>query len=86
LYNSLSAYLQLISSSLGVSFIRFCDISVFLEGNVIDLGTYKLQVVEACSGLRYLFPLASFGFLCAYFFHGKWWMRNSHQQTHKNKE
>jgi exosortase len=50
LYNSLSAYLQLISSSLGVSFIRFCDISVFLEGNVIDLGTYKLQVVEACSG------------------------------------
>jgi len=29
---------------------------VYLEGNVIDLGVYKLQVVEACSGLRYLYP------------------------------
>jgi hypothetical protein len=32
---------------------------------VIDLGTYKLQVVEACSGLRYLFPLVSLSFMAA---------------------
>lgn len=75
LYNNLSSYLQLISSNLGVAIIRFFDISVFLEGNVIDLGSYKLQVVEACSGLRYLFPLTSFGFLCSYFFQAKFWMR-----------
>ena len=74
LYNNLSSFLQLISSSMGVAFIRFCDISVNLQGNVIDLGAYQLQVVEACSGLQYLFPLASFGFLCAYFFRGSWWM------------
>jgi len=48
---------------------------VFLEGNVIDLGAYKLQVVEACSGLRYLFPLASFGFLVAYLFQAPLWQR-----------
>ncbi|MFW5444467.1 MAG: VPLPA-CTERM-specific exosortase XrtD [Methylococcaceae bacterium] len=75
LYNTLSSQLQLISSQLGVAVIRLMDISVFLQGNVIDLGVYKLQVVEACSGLRYLFPLASFGFLCAYFFRAKFWMR-----------
>ncbi len=75
LYNNLSSQLQLISSQLGVAVIRLFDISVFLQGNVIDLGTYKLQVVEACSGLRYLFPLTSFGFLCAYFFKAKFWMR-----------
>ncbi len=75
LYNSLSSQLQLISSQLGVMVIRWLDISVFLQGNVIDLGVYKLQVVEACSGLRYLFPLTSFGFLCAYFFRAKFWMR-----------
>ncbi len=75
LYNSLSSQLQLISSQLGVMVIRLFDISVFLQGNVIDLGVYKLQVVEACSGLRYLFPLTSFGFLCAYFFRAKLWMR-----------
>jgi len=63
------------SSEIGVAVIRLFDISVFLEGNVIDLGSYKLQVVEACSGLRYLFPLMSFAFICAYIFKGKFWMR-----------
>ncbi len=76
LYNNLSSNLQLISSQLGVAVIRLFDISVFLQGNVIDLGNYQLQVVEACSGLRYLFPLTSFGFLCAYFFRAKLWMRS----------
>ena len=73
--NNLSAKLQLISSWLGVEFIRACDIMVYLEGNVIDLGTYKLQVVDACSGLRYLFPLASLSFLCAYLFKGPFWQK-----------
>ena len=67
LYNSLSLELQLISSSFGVWFIRLLGISVFLDGNIIDMGEYQLQVVEACSGLRYLFPLMSFGFIGAYF-------------------
>lgn len=71
----LTAKLQLISSALGVSFIRFCQIPVFLEGNVIDLGVYKLQVVEACSGLRYLFPLMSLGFITAYFYRTSFWKR-----------
>jgi len=73
--NNLSAKLQLISSWLGVEFIRACDIMVYLEGNVIDLGGYKLQVVDACSGLRYLFPLASLSFLCAYLFKGPFWQK-----------
>ncbi len=55
--NSLSLQMQLWSSWLGVAFIRMAGISVFLEGNVIDLGTLQLQVAEACDGLRYLFPL-----------------------------
>ena len=67
--------LQLVSSELGVALIRLFGISVFLEGNVIDLGSYKLAVVEACSGLRYLFPLMVLGCLSAYFFQGSWWKR-----------
>ena len=55
--------------------IRAAGLPVFLEGNVIDLGTYQLQVAEACSGMRYLFPLMSFGFLCAVLFRGRWWQR-----------
>jgi exosortase D (VPLPA-CTERM-specific) len=72
---SLSANLQLLSSKLGVSFIRWCQIPVYLEGNVIDLGGFKLQVVEACSGLRYLFPLLSLGFICGYLFEAEFWKR-----------
>ncbi|WP_428423358.1 VPLPA-CTERM-specific exosortase XrtD [Methylibium sp.] len=71
----LSQQLQLVSSQLGVALIRLLGIGVFLEGNVIDLGSYKLQVVEACSGLRYLFPLFALGFLAAYFFKGALWKR-----------
>ncbi len=75
LYNNLSSYLQLISSEIGVSFIRAAGISVFLEGNVIDLGSMRLQVVEACSGLRYLFPLMTLAFIVAYFYKGAFWKR-----------
>ncbi len=72
---NLSTKLQLLSSQLGVWFMRLFDISVFLEGNVIDLGGYKLQVAEACDGLRYLFPLMTLGFLMAYFYKGATWKR-----------
>ena len=75
LYQNFSAQLQLLSSKIGVWFIRLVGISVYLEGNVIDLGTYKLQVAEACSGLRYLFPLMTIGFLMAYFFKAAFWKR-----------
>ena len=71
----LSFRLQLISSQLGVFFIRMFGVSVYLTGNVIDLGNYKLQVAEACSGLRYLYPLLSFGFLAAYLFQARLWQR-----------
>lgn len=75
LLNNLSSQLQLISSIIGVEVIRLFDISVFLEGNVIDLGVYKLQVVEACSGLNYLFPLMTLAFISAYFFTGAFWKK-----------
>ena len=72
---SLSLKLQLISSQLGAFFIRLFQVPVYLDGNIIDLGTYKLQVVDACSGLRYLFPLLSLSFLAAYLFHAPIWQR-----------
>ncbi len=71
----LTLKLQLISSQLGVFFIRLFQIPVYLDGNIIDMGVYKLQVVEACSGLRYLYPLLSLSFLAAYLFNGRWWQR-----------
>jgi exosortase D (VPLPA-CTERM-specific) len=75
LFNNLSAQLQLISSEIGVAVIRLFGVSVYLEGNVIDLGTFKLQVVEACSGLRYLFPLLALSIIASYFYQAAVWKR-----------
>jgi exosortase D (VPLPA-CTERM-specific) len=75
IFNNLSGKLQLISSEIGVHIIRWFGISVYLEGNVIDLGDYRLQVVEACSGLRYLFPLGSLAFISVYLYRVEFWKR-----------
>lgn len=72
-YWKLTIVLQLISSQLGVAFIELAGIPVFLEGNVIDLGVYQLQVAEACSGLRYLFPILSFSYLFGILYRGPFW-------------
>jgi exosortase D (VPLPA-CTERM-specific) len=72
-YWQLTIFLQLVSSEIGVWLVRLAGIPVFLEGNVIDLGVYKLQVAEACSGLRYLFPILSFSYLVGILYRGPFW-------------
>jgi exosortase D (VPLPA-CTERM-specific) len=73
LYWKVTLGLQFVSSELGVQFVRLMGVPVFLEGNVIDLGVYKLQVAEACSGLRYLFPIMSFSYVFAVLYRGPTW-------------
>ncbi len=73
--NNLSTELQLLSSKLGVALIRAFGVSVTLDGNVIDLGTHKLEVAAACDGLRYLFPLITLSFVMAYFYRAPLWKR-----------
>lgn len=72
----LTAELQLVSSKLGVWFIRLFGGSVYLEGNVLDMGAgTKLLVAEACAGLRYLFPLMSLGAIAGLLMQAPLWMR-----------
>jgi exosortase D (VPLPA-CTERM-specific) len=65
--------LKLLSTRLGELFLRAVNISVFVQGNVIDLGVTQLQVVDACAGLRYILPLLALGVLLAYFFERTRW-------------
>ncbi|MFO0697957.1 MAG: VPLPA-CTERM-specific exosortase XrtD [Nitrospira sp.] len=74
-YANLSGQLQLWSSSFGVGWLQLVGVMAFREGNVIDLGPVQLQVVEACSGVRYLLPLTSLALLCAYLFKDRMWKR-----------
>ncbi|WP_392665128.1 VPLPA-CTERM-specific exosortase XrtD [Amaricoccus sp. B4] len=73
LYWKISSALQFVSSEIGVGLLQIASIPVFLEGNIIDLGVYKLQVAEACSGLRYLFPIMSFTYVFAVLYSGPRW-------------
>ncbi len=71
----LSGRLQLWSSALGVGCLQLIGVMAYREGNVIDLGPIQLQVVEACSGIRYLFPLVALAVLCAYLYRESLWKR-----------
>jgi exosortase D (VPLPA-CTERM-specific) len=73
LYFKLNTWLQLVSSELGVSFLQLAGVPVYLEGNIIDLGVLRLHVAEACSGLRYLFPILSFSYIFAVLYRGPMW-------------
>jgi exosortase D (VPLPA-CTERM-specific) len=61
-----TSQLQISSSVLGTLILQTIQIPVYREGNVIDLGLLKLQVVEACSGLNYVMPLFCFSFLISF--------------------
>ncbi|HEX9080148.1 MAG TPA: exosortase, partial [Desulfuromonadaceae bacterium] len=71
----MSLKLKLLSSRLGVTILQFGGMSAFREGNVIDLGFTKLQVVDACSGIRYLVPLIAMAVLLAYYYRAATWKR-----------
>lgn len=73
LYYKVSTTLQFISSEVGVWALQALGTPVFLDGNIIDLGAYQLHVAEACSGLRYLFPIMSFSYIFAVLYRGPGW-------------
>jgi len=73
LYYKMTTWLQFVSSELGVWFLGLLSVPVFLDGNIIDLGVTKLHVAEACSGLRYLFPILSFSYVFAALYKGPIW-------------
>jgi exosortase D (VPLPA-CTERM-specific) len=65
--------LQLTSSKLAATFLQALGYPLLLQGNVLDLGTTQLQVVAACSGLRYVLSLLALGIIFCYFFQRRLW-------------
>jgi exosortase len=73
LFNKIAFPLQLFASRCAVWTMRLFDIPVLRQGNVIELmpkgarETKKLEVVEACSGIRSLMTLVTLAVVFAYF-------------------
>jgi exosortase D (VPLPA-CTERM-specific) len=70
---TVGVFLKSVSTKLGEQLLRICSVPVFVEGNVIDLGVTKLQVVDACSGFRFVLPLLAMGVMFSYFFEKVRW-------------
>ncbi|MEW6221239.1 MAG: VPLPA-CTERM-specific exosortase XrtD [Thermodesulfobacteriota bacterium] len=68
--------LKMAASSLAVAGLQWVGLAVLQQGNIIDLGSGRqLQVVDACSGLRYFVPLVLTGLLVGRFFVPRLWSR-----------
>ncbi|HST52895.1 MAG TPA: exosortase [Pyrinomonadaceae bacterium] len=72
-FNKIAFPLQLFASQCAVWVMRMVNIPVLRDGNVIELyplgstTTKKLEVVEACSGIRSLMTLVTLAVVFAYF-------------------
>jgi exosortase D (VPLPA-CTERM-specific) len=71
--NKLTMPLQLISSQLATGLLQFAGIPVLRQGNIIDMGVRQMQIVNACSGLRYILSLLALGIIFCYFYQRKFW-------------
>ncbi len=73
IFNKIAFPMQLFASRCAVWSMSLLDIPVLRQGNVIELlplnstVTKKLEVVEACSGIRSLMTLLTLAFVFAYF-------------------
>lgn len=67
IFNKITFPLQLWASQFGEFGIAAMNIPVLREGNIIVLAHTKLEVVEACSGIRSLVSLLTLGIVYAYF-------------------
>lgn len=75
IYNQITFPLQLFASQVAAAVLELIGIPVFRDGNVLELASQKLSVVEACSGIRSLLSLSFLSLVYAYFFDPKPWMR-----------
>lgn len=75
-FNQITFPLQLLASQLASSLLPLLGVPVFREGNVIQLPVMKLEVAEACSGIRSLMSLFTLSVFYGYFLEkttrGRW--------------
>ncbi len=74
-YNQTTLPMQLLASRMAAGMLTLSGFGVIREGNILDVGGHRVMVAEACSGIRYLLPLAFMAVLIAFFTDRRPWMR-----------
>jgi exosortase len=77
IFNQIAFPLQLLASRAGEYTLSSVDIPVLREGNVLILANMKLEVAEACSGIRSLVSLLTLGIMFGYFTDRRAWVRTT---------
>jgi exosortase len=77
IYTRITFPLQLIASRLAENALTAFSIPVLREGNVLELPSQRLDVVEACSGIRSLLSLTFLALVYGHFFEKKNWIRTA---------
>ena len=67
LFNQITFPLQLLASRMASALLPLLGVPVLREGNVIQLPAMKLEVAEACSGIRSLMSLFTLSVFYGYF-------------------
>jgi exosortase len=75
IYNQITFPLQLFASSVAEHVLTFLGTPVLRTGNILELPSQRLSVVEACSGIRSLLALTFLSLTYAALFDPRKWMR-----------
>ena len=67
IFNEITIPLQTLASKLASALLPLFGVPVLREGNVIELPSMKLEVAEACSGIRSLISLFTLSIFYGYF-------------------
>ena len=67
IFNEIAFPLQLLASRCGEATIAAFGVPVLREGNIIVMANTRLEIVEACSGIRSLISLVTLGIVYGYF-------------------
>jgi exosortase len=67
IFNQITFPLQILATKLASALLQLFDVPVLREGNIIQLSVMKLEVAEACSGIRSLVSLFTLAIFYGYF-------------------
>jgi len=75
IYSQITLPLQLLASRIAEVVLNLLGVPVLREGNILELASQRLSVVEACSGIRSLLSLTFLALVYGYFFERRLWLR-----------
>lgn len=77
IYSQITFPLQMLASKLASALLPLLGVPVLREGNIICLPSMKLEVAEACSGIRSLMSLFALSIFYGYFLEQSRWKRGA---------